>query len=102
MKKLIMISALAICCCSAFIPATSFAQGSKMMDKKMKDGCVMMKDNKMMVMKGGKWMAMDKEMTMTNGTKVMTNGTVMMKDGKKMMMKNGECMKPDGMMDKKM
>ena len=107
MKKLILLSALAFSF-SAFIPASTNAQAmeQKKMDK-MKDGSVMMKDNKMMVMKGGNWVPMDKDMTMTNGTKVSTDGTVTMKDGTKKTLANGDCVKPDGMihkdkMDKKM
>ena len=70
----------------------------KKMDKNMdhnmgmKKDCVMMEDGKMMVMKGGNTMAMDKDMKMSNGTMVMTNGTVKMKNGKTMMMKDGDCM----------
>ena len=74
----------------------------------MKD-CCMMKDGKMMVMKNGKTMPMEKDMVMTNGTTCMTNGECIMKDGKKMQMKNGDCMEMSGkmctnkmkMMDKK-
>jgi hypothetical protein len=104
MKKLMMISLLTLSC-SAFIPTVCSAQtGSKMQEHKMemKEGTVMMKDSKMMAMKGGSWVPMDKEMTMNNGTKVMTDGTVMMKDGKKKMLTNGDCVKPDGMVHKSM
>ncbi len=66
---------------------------------KMKD-CVHMKDGKMMMMKDGKEMAMDKEMTMKNGSKVMTDGTMMMKDGKKMSLKDGDMVMMDGTMKK--
>jgi hypothetical protein len=45
---------------------------------KMKD-CCMMKDGKMMCVKDGKTMPMDKDMTMKNGTKCMTNGDCIMK-----------------------
>ncbi|WP_162996872.1 DUF6799 domain-containing protein [Mucilaginibacter kameinonensis] len=68
---------------------------------KMKDG-VMMKDGKMMVMKEGKTMMMDKDMTMSNGTMVMTDGMVKMKDGKSMMLKNGQCVNMDGTIEKPM
>jgi len=68
-------------------------------EKTVKDH-VMMMDGKMMVVKDGKSMAMDKEMTMGNGCKVMTNGKVVMKDGKEMMMKEGEMMSMDGKMMK--
>jgi hypothetical protein len=66
------------------------------------EGCMVMKDGKMMVMKGSNWMPMEKEMTCKNGEKVMTDGTVMKKDGKKMMLKEGEGIDMDGkMMDAK-
>lgn len=74
-----------------------FSQGTKMADKPMKD-CCMMKDGKMMCMKGGKTMAMDKDMTMKDGTTVMKDGTVKMKGGKTMKMKNGESIDMDGKM----
>lgn len=58
----------------------------------MKD-CCMMKD--------GKTMPMDKDMTMKNGTTCMTNGECTMKDGSKMMMKNGDQMDMNGTMHSK-
>ncbi len=69
------------------------------MNHKMKD-CVMMKDGSMMIMKNGETMKMDKEMTMNNGTMVMSDGTVKMKNGKTMTMKDGDCMYMDGKMSK--
>ena len=85
----------------------AFAQNDKKIDKmdKMKSektmkDCVMMKDGKMMVMKNGKTMEMDKDMAMSNGTMVMKDGTVKMKDGKTMMMKNGDHMYMNGKIDK--
>src|SRR5262245_42976665 len=60
---------------------------------------VMMKDGKMMMMKAGQASGpMDKEMTMSNGTKVKSDGSMTMKDGKTMMMKNGQMMTMDGKM----
>jgi hypothetical protein len=60
---------------------------------------VMMKDGKMMMMKSGKVTGpMDKEMTMSDGTKVKPDGSMMMKDGKMMMMMNGQMMMMDGKM----
>ena len=64
----------------------------------MKKDCVHMKDGKMMMMKDGKEMAMDKEMTMKDGSKVMTDGTHVMKDGKKMKLKDGDMVMMDGSM----
>ena len=56
---------------------------------KMKD-CIMMKDGKMEVMKGGMSMMMMNDSTFKNGTMVMKDGTVKMKDGTTHMLKDGE------------
>ena len=100
MKKQKMISTmlasllmLVVC----FTAANSFAQ-TKTKSTTMKD-CCMMKDGKMMFMKDGKTIPMEKDMTMKNGTKCMTNGECIMKDGKKMQMIEGECMDMSGKMD---
>ena len=82
---------------------SGFAQEKKMdskmgkMDHKMKD-CVMMKDGKMMVTKGGKTMEMDKSMTMSNGSTVMPDGSVKMKNGTTKMLKDGDCVYMNGKM----
>jgi len=81
------------------ISVGAYSQESKMDQKKMKD-CCMMKDGKMMCMKGGKTMPMTMDMTMKNGTMVMKDGKVKMKDGKTMMMKNGDAVDMDGKMMK--
>lgn len=102
MKKLLIVSAVIL-----LSTGSIFAQdmeGKKHHteqtgQKKMKD-CIMMKDGKMWVMKGGKTMEMSKDMTLANGTMVMTDGTVKMKDGKTMMMKDGESMMMNGKMKK--
>jgi hypothetical protein len=62
--------------------------------------CVHMKDGKMMMMKDGKEMPMEKEMTMKDGSKVMTDGTHMSKDGKKMSLSDGDMVMMDGTMKK--
>lgn len=64
---------------------------------KMKD-CVHMKDGKMMMMKDGKEMAMDHDMTMSDGSKVTKDGEHVMKDGKKMKLKDGDMVMMDGSM----
>jgi hypothetical protein len=61
----------------------------------MKD-CCMMKDGKMMVMKNGQTMPMEKDMVMKNGTVCTMTGECKMKNGKKMKMKNGDCMDMSG------
>jgi hypothetical protein len=63
-----------------------------------KDG-VMMKNGKMTRMQDGKEIGrMDRETTMSNGTKVMMNGKMMMKGGKEMQMKEGQMVMLDGKM----
>lgn len=44
----------------------------------------------MLMVKNGKLTALDHEMSMENGMKVMSDGTLMKKDGTKMMMKEGQ------------
>lgn len=78
--------------------AQTHKHSSKMKHATMMKDCCMMKDGKMMVMKDGKTMPMDKDMVMKNGTTCMTNGECKMKDGKKMMMKEGDCMDMSGKM----
>lgn len=81
----------------SFTAGNAFAQ-AKSGTKMTHDYC-MMKDGKMMLMKSGAMMPMTKNMTMKNGTKVMTDGECIMKDGTKMKMKEGECMDMNGSMD---
>jgi len=65
--------------------------------KSFPDG-VMMKNGKLMMLKTGKLTMMDHEMTMSNGTKIMSDGTIMKKNGTKMMMKEGQHMDMSGNM----
>ena len=62
---------------------------------------VMMHDGKMVMMKGGKAGGpMEKHMTMSNGTTVLSDGTVKTKDDGETRMKEGQMMMMDGhMMD---
>ena len=60
---------------------------------------VMMKDGKMWRLQDGKEIGrMDRETTMTNGTRVMMSGKMVMKDGKEMQMQEGQTMMLDGKM----
>ncbi|MBK5285131.1 MAG: hypothetical protein JJE25_06980 [Bacteroidia bacterium] len=59
------------------------------MDNSHPDG-VMMQNGKVMMVRNGKMTPMDHDMTMSNGTKVMSTGTILKKDGTKMMMKDGQ------------
>ena len=61
-----------------------------------KDG-VIMKDGKMWRLQDGKEIGrMDRETTLSNGTKVAMNGKMMMKDGKEMQLQEGQIMMLDG------
>jgi hypothetical protein len=60
---------------------------------------IMMKDGKMMMMHSGKEISrMDRETTLSDGTKVMMNGKLVMKGGKEMQMKEGQMVMMDGKM----
>ena len=61
-----------------------------------KDG-VMMKDGKMVRLQDGKDIGrMDRETTMSNGTKIMMNGKMVMKDGKATRLQEGQSLMLDG------
>ena len=63
-----------------------------------KDG-VMMKEGKMWRLQDGKEIGrMDRETTMTNGSRVMMNGKMMTKDGKEMQLQEGQIVMLDGKM----
>jgi hypothetical protein len=102
MKKLLILAVAFTLSSGVFAQDKTDKKMDKNMDHKMgmKKDCVMMEEGKMMIMKGGNSMAMDKDMKMSNGTMVMTNGTVKMKNGKTMMMKDGDCMYMNGKMSK--
>lgn len=96
-KKLISTMFASLLTMVLFLTVVNSNAQTKQKSSMMND-CCMMKGGKMMVMKDGKMMAMDKEMTMKNGTTCMTNGECTLKDGKKMMMKEGDCMEMSGKM----
>jgi hypothetical protein len=63
-----------------------------------KDG-VMMKNGKMTMMQDGKEVTrMDRETTLSDGTRVMMNGKMVMKGGKEVQMKEGQMVMMDGKM----
>ena len=69
-------------------------------DKAMMKDHLMMKDGKVLMVMAGKTMPMDKELVLSNGTKVTIDGAVTMKDGMKTTMKEGDMMGMDGEMMK--
>ena len=101
MKKIIV--CLVALITFSVLNSSVFGQEKKMdskmgkMNGKMKD-CVMMKDGKMMVEKGGKTMPMDNDVTMSNGTVVTPDGSVKMKNGTTKMLKDGDCVYMNGKM----
>ena len=73
-------------------------QTSKMnLNLSKKDGVVMM-GGKMMMVKDGKVSSLRKQMTLGNGTTVMTDGICTKKDGTKMIMNEGDQMDMAGNM----
>lgn len=102
MKKIIIIATAFILSGSVFAQEKMEKKMDHKMDHKMgmKKDCVMMKDGKMMMMKDGKMAAMDKDMTMSDGTVCMMDGTCKMKNGKTMMMKEGDKCYMNGKMGK--
>ena len=63
-----------------------------------KDG-IMMKDGKLMMMHDGKEVSrMDREMTLSNGTKITMKGKMKMKNGKEMQLQEGQMVMLDGKM----
>lgn len=97
-KKITTVFASMLMLVLCFTAGNSFAQ-TKTKSKMMSDH-VMMEGGKMMEMKDGKTMPMEKGMSMKNGTMIMTTGECTLKDGKKMMMKEGDCMEMSGKMGK--
>ena len=69
-------------------------------NKEMTKDHIMMKTGKVMMIKEGKSMPLDKELPLSNGAKVTADGTVTMRDGTKTMMKEGDMMGLDGEMMK--
>ena len=101
MKKLLVIATALFCSigCISAQDSSKMHKGMMHHDKMMMD-CVMMKDGKMVQMKGGKTSDLTADMTMTNGTVVMADGSVKMADGKTTTLKNGDCVMMDGKVKK--
>lgn len=68
---------------------------NKPIDESIPDG-VMMQNGKIMKVKNEKMINLDHDMTMSNGTKVMSDGTYIKKDEKKMMLKEGQHIDMEG------
>ena len=109
MKKLLLIAAIdsfAFACndgskssttttdTAAVAPAAP-ATDSSASTMALKDGLMTLKDGKMMIVKGGAWVAMDAPVTCTNGRKVSVNGEVS-KGDKKRKLEEGWMIDNDG------
>jgi hypothetical protein len=95
MKKyrIVTLAVVGLCLSLSFLASPVFAVE--------KDG-VMMKDGKMWRLQDGKEIGrMDRETTMSNGTKVMMNGKLTMKDGKESQLQEGQILMLDGKMMEK-
>ena len=87
-SRIITLAVVGLCLSLSFLASPVFAVE--------KDG-VTMKDGKMWRLQDGKEIGrMDRETTMTNGTKVMMNGKMLMKDGKESQLQEGQIMMLDG------
>jgi hypothetical protein len=78
-------------------PATPSPQSN--VQRQQKDGIVY-RDGKLWNVKGGKNTAVDKEMTLSNGTKVRSDGTVIMKDGTQTTLSEGDYISMDGNLER--
>jgi uncharacterized protein YdeI (BOF family) len=67
----------------------SRGQNAQQNDRPLSDG-VVMQNGRIMSVKSGKMTAMDSDVTLSNGTKIMRDGSYTQKDGKKIMLKEGE------------
>ncbi len=94
MKKLLLIAAIA---CFTFAcndgskssttttdtAAAAPASSDSSATQSLKDGLMTLKDGKMLVLKGGAWVAMDSTFTCTNGRKVSVTGDITKGDKKR-------------------
>ncbi len=91
--RIITLAVVGLCLSLSFLASPVLAEE--------KDG-VVMKDGKMWRLQDGKEIGrMDRETTMTNGSKVMMNGKMVMKDGKEMQLQDGQIVMLDGRMIEK-
>ncbi|MBC7627169.1 DUF6799 domain-containing protein [Ferruginibacter sp.] len=103
MKKLMMVFAIVGACTTVAVAqdssatSTTKAASGRALSHQMKD-CVMMKDGKVMVMKGGAVTALYGDLTLTNGTIVKSDGSVKASDGTAMKLMEGEKIDMDGKM----
>ncbi len=100
MKKLIVLSALALFSVTAFSVYASPTPLTFNQEKTDKRNGVLMEDGTMYVLKDGTKSEMTKAVTMSNGTKVLANGEVYLKNGDKLMLENGDFVNNSGKIEK--
>ncbi len=100
MKKLIVLSAIALFSFSTYsvyaLPAHYIAK----QEKTDKRNGFLMEDGSMYVLKDGTKTEMTKAVTMSNGTKVLANGDVYLKNGEKLVLENGDFVTNGGKIEK--
>lgn len=105
MKKLIGLIALTAFAVNVLAqePAPSDKMGTSAQvqksEQKVKDG-ISFKSGKAWMTKDGKTVALDKEATLANGTRVTPSGHLIMKDGSKAMLKEGDFVAMDGTIER--
>ena len=97
MKKVIMFLLVAGTCTTAAVAQDTTKAATPKMEKSLQvKDCVMMKEGKLMLMKGSSITPLDKELTFTNGSVISLDGTVKSSDGTTMKLKEGEAIGLDG------
>ena len=96
MKKVIVILTAMVTCIWSTAQSTPQKDPQKTEQTKPAKETYMFKGGKVMEMKGGAWVATDRELTLSNGTKVSASGTVTKKDGTSVMLKEGESIDANG------
>jgi hypothetical protein len=98
MKKLFVIVAAVMVSSAAFsqdtkttAPSATTAAAKPASSSSSTHGCYMMKDNKLMHMKGDAMTPVKSDVKLKNGTMISTKGEITAKDGTKSMLANGQC-----------
>ena len=95
MKKLVILLMAIAVATTSFDAATAASQGQTQPHQKT-EACYFMKDGKMYYSVNGTETLMKKDVTLKNGTEVMTNGTWKVKGKKAELLKNDECIDTRG------
>ena len=100
MKKLIVLSVVALFSITTYSVYASPARFVVKQEKTDKRNGILMEDGSMYVLKDGTKSEMTKAVIMSNGTKVLANGEVYLKNGEKIMLENGDFVNNSGKIEK--